>query len=86
MRRLEDREQWLDHRLGCLTILPYYSFIYFLLLSPASKEKLPPYDSGSGEIGESSPPEGTCSIHLRKPSHRGAIFALPDGEGKTSIR
>jgi hypothetical protein len=32
MRRLEDREQWLDHGLGCLTILPYYSFTYFLLL------------------------------------------------------
>jgi hypothetical protein len=72
MRRLEDREQWLDHGLGCLTILPYYSFTYFLLLSPArpsalsshaSKEKPPPDDSGSGENGESLPPEGTWSIH-----------------------
>jgi hypothetical protein len=35
MRRQEDREQWLDHGVGCLTILPYYSFTYFLLLPPA---------------------------------------------------
>jgi hypothetical protein len=72
MRRRKDGEQWLDYGLGCLTILPYYSFTYFPLLPPArssalsshaSEEKLPPDDPGSGENGESSLPKGNFCIH-----------------------
>jgi hypothetical protein len=40
MRRQEDREQWLDHGLGCLTILPYYSFTYFCPLMTQEAERM----------------------------------------------